>query len=192
MTDSPPISALERLIQKLKLPQLPSPLLLPLQARAIHGAQQRLVLLFNHVLMQDRLATERLTGQQGRVILLRWRTFQLCTVVTPAGLFDLVGADDRPDLTISVTDTSPLALVRSALKQETPALHIEGNVQLASDVHWVIGHVRWDIQSDLALIIGDVPAHTLCRWAKGLAAALQQFIALATERMACQDCKDSK
>ena len=97
MTDSPPISALERVIQKLKLPQLPSPLLLPLQARAIHGAQQRLVLLFNHVLMQDRLATERLTGQQGRVILLRWRTFQLCTVVTPAGLFDLVGADDRPD-----------------------------------------------------------------------------------------------
>jgi ubiquinone biosynthesis protein UbiJ len=36
-------------------------------------------------------------------------------------------------------------------------------VQLAAEVNWLADHVRWDLEEDLARVIGDVPAHTLAQ-----------------------------
>jgi ubiquinone biosynthesis protein UbiJ len=55
----------------------------------VQEAQQRLVLLINHVLMQERAATERLVPRSGRVVRVQWRQFFVALQVTPAGLFDL-------------------------------------------------------------------------------------------------------
>ena len=143
---------------------------------AIQEAQRRLVLLLNHVLMQEPQAMERLRRQSGRVVEGRWRIFHVRLVATPAGLLDLAGPAGAPDLTLTVTEDSPWALGQAALRGAKPPVRIEGDVQFAAEVNWLVDHVRWDLEEDLARVIGDAPAHTLGQAARGMAEALRRFI----------------
>ena len=143
---------------------------------AIQEAQRRLVLLLNHVLMQEPQAMERLRRQAGRVVEGRWRIFHVRLVATPAGLLDLAGPAGAPDLTLTVTEDSPWALGQAALRGAKPPVRIEGDVQFAAEVNWLVDHVRWDLEEDLARVIGDAPAHALGQAARGMAEALRRFI----------------
>lgn len=57
-----------------------------------------------------------------------------------------------------------------------PAVRIEGDVQLAAEVSWLIDHVRWDVEEDLARVLGDAPAHGLVQAVRAMAQAVQQFV----------------
>ncbi len=173
MATQSPFSFLEEALQKLPLPNLQPP------TWAVSEVQRRIVLLLNHVLMQESEATARLARQKGRVMLVQWRAVNFKLVATPAGLLDLASSEATADLVLTVTDESPLALVQSALRGDKPAVRIEGDVQLAAEVNWLTEHVRWDMEEDLARIIGDVPAHTLSQMAQGLVGGLRQFVAKA-------------
>lgn len=142
----------------------------------VHEVHQRAVLFINHVLMQEPEAMERLRRQKGRVAYVQWRHYSMALLVTPAGLFNLAGEGDSPDLRLEVTELSPLALAQSALRGDKPAIRIEGDVQLAAEINWLADHVRWDLEEDLARLIGDAPAYQLCRVARGAAQALRQFV----------------
>ena len=142
----------------------------------VHETQQRAVLFLNHVLMQEREARERLVRQKGRVARVQWRNFNMALVVTPAGLLNLAAADAQPDLQLEVTDTNPLALAQSALRGSKPNLRIEGDVQLAADINWLVDNVAWDVEEDMARIMGDVPAHTLASIGRTVAGAVRQFV----------------
>ncbi|PTT18057.1 hypothetical protein DBR12_16170 [Acidovorax sp. HMWF029] len=142
----------------------------------VHELQQRLVLFLNHVLMQEKEAMDRLVRQKGRVSRVQWRVYSLALVVTPAGLFNLAPEAAVPDLRLEVTETSPLSLAQGALRGDKPAIRIEGDVQLAAEINWLVDHVRWDIEEDLARVIGDAPAHTVAQVASRGAQALRQFV----------------
>lgn len=142
----------------------------------VHEVQHRLVLLLNHVLMQEQGAMERLARQSGRTAHVQWRNFFLTLAVTPAGLLDLASEGAAPDLRLEVAETSPLSLARGALAGERPPIRIEGDVQLAADINWVVDNVRWDLEEDLARVIGDAPARTLAAGAERAAAALRRFV----------------
>ena len=68
----------------------------------------------------------------------------------------------------------------SVMEGGKPAVRIEGDVQLAADLNWLIDHVRWDIEEDLARVMGDAPAHGMVQAAKSMAQALQQFVGKST------------
>jgi ubiquinone biosynthesis protein UbiJ len=138
--------------------------------------RQRLVLLLNHVLMQEPQAQERLVRHKGRCVRMQWRDFTLPFVATPAGLLEIASDGLRPDLLLTVTEASPLALVQTVLGGERPGVRVEGDVQLAADVNWLVDHLRWDIEEDLPRVIGDAPAHALGRASREAARALQQFV----------------
>ena len=142
----------------------------------VHEAQQRLVLFLNHVLMQEKEATNRLVRQKGRVARVQWRSYSLALVITPAGLFNVAPETATPDLRLEVTQTSPFSLAQGALRGDKPAIRIEGDVQLAAEINWLVDHVRWDVEEDLARVIGDTPAHTVAQVAGRGAQALQQFV----------------
>ena len=142
----------------------------------VHETQQRVVLFLNHVLMQEREAMERLVRQKGRTARVQWRNFSMALVVTPAGLFNLAPEGAIPDLQLEVTDTNPLALAQSALRGDKPAIRIEGDVQLAAEINWLVDNVSWDVEEDLARIVGDVPAHTVANLGRTVASAVRQFV----------------
>lgn len=151
---------------------------------AVHEVQHRAVLFLNHVLQQEPEAQQRLVRQQGRVVQFQWRFVTLQLVATPAGLLDLAPEGAVPDLTLTVTQDSPFDLVRSTLRGDKPSVQITGDVQLAAEVNWLVDHVRWDVEDDLARVIGDVPAHAIGTGARRVVAALRQFVGDRTGRAA--------
>jgi ubiquinone biosynthesis protein UbiJ len=143
----------------------------------VEEIQRRLVLLFNHVLMQEPEAQARLARQANRVVEARWRVFVMRLVATPAGLLDLapVGAA-QPDLTLTLTQESPWGLAQAALRGDNPPIRIEGDVEFATEVNWLVENVRWDLEEDLSRLVGDAPAHAMGTAARRMVQALRQFV----------------
>ncbi|MGQ2995610.1 MULTISPECIES: hypothetical protein [unclassified Variovorax] len=143
---------------------------------AVHEIQHRAVLFLNHVLQQEPEAQQRLVRQQGRVVRFQWRFVTMELVATPAGLLDLAPPGSLPELTLSVTDDNPFEIARATLRGDKPSVQIVGDVQLAAEVNWLVDHVRWDVEDDLARVIGDVPAHAIGNAVRRVVGALRQFV----------------
>jgi ubiquinone biosynthesis accessory factor UbiJ len=141
----------------------------------VEEMQRRLVLLLNHVLQQEPEAQARLKRQAGRLVEARWRVFTVRLVATPAGLLDLGSATAPPDLTLALADESPWSLAQTALRGDKPPVRIAGDVQLAAEVQWLVDHVRWDLEEDLARLIGDAPAHAMGQAGRRMVEALRSF-----------------
>lgn len=142
----------------------------------VEEMQRRLVLMLNHVLQQEPEAQARLKRQAGRVVEAHWRVFSVRLQATPAGLLDLGPITQNPDLTLTFTDESPLSLAQAALRGEKPGVRIAGDVQLAAEVQWLVDHVRWDLEEDLARVFGDAPAHAVATAARRMAEAVRGFV----------------
>ena len=119
---------------------------------------------------------ERLVRQKGRVVLAQWRTFTFKLVLTPAGLLDLASPESAADLVLVITEDSPFAIAQAVMQGEKPPVRVEGDVQLAAEVNWLVDHVRWDLEEDLARIVGDAPAHAMAQAMRSAAEALQKFV----------------
>jgi ubiquinone biosynthesis accessory factor UbiJ len=52
-------------------------------------------------------------------------------------------------------------MAAAVIKGEKPGVHIEGDVQLAAEVNWLIDHVRWDVEEDLSNCFGDAAANQM-------------------------------
>jgi ubiquinone biosynthesis accessory factor UbiJ len=137
--------------------------------------RRRLVLLLNHVLMQEPEAQARLARQAQRVLEARWRVFVMQLVATPAGLLDLAPEGAQPDLTLTLTEESPWGLAQAALRGDNPPVRIAGDVQFAADVNWLVENVRWDLEEDLSRVVGDAPAHAMGAAVRRMVQALRQF-----------------
>ncbi len=146
---------------------------------------ERLTLMINHVLGSEPAATQRLQVHKGRVVRLEvtgWPLLLpplpvLAFAITPAGLLEWQAEPGAPDLNVRLPADNPASVALGALSGELPPLEIDGDAQLAADVNWLIGNVRWDIAADLERVFGPVVAHQLhglgSALAKGLRSALQ-------------------
>ncbi len=146
----------------------------------VRELQQRIVLALNHVLQQEPEAMARLARQKGQVALIEMAPVTLKLVATAAGLLDTAPAQAKADLTLTVTDSNPLSLLQSTLRGEKPAIQIQGDVQLAAEVNWLVDHVRWDAEEDLSRIIGDAPAHAMVQALRQASDMLKKFASAAT------------
>lgn len=141
-------------------------------------AVNRLLLWLNHVLQQEPQATARLQRWQGQRIEGCWQQWRLAVCITPAGLLDRVDAANSipPDLCLTLQEDTPLAVVQALWQGHKPKVHIAGDVRLAAEVNWLIDHVRWDVQDDLARCMGEGPAQLLVQTAQGLVRAVRAFV----------------
>lgn len=171
MATQSPFSLLEGFLQNLNLPLTPP-------AWAVDETHRRIVLLLNHVLMQEPQAMERLGRNKGRTVRVQWRSMTFKVVVTPAGLLDVAPPDSNAeaDLALVIAEESPLAIAQELMQGNKPAVRIEGDVQLAAEVSWLIDNVRWDMEEDLARVLGDAPAHGLVQAVGAMVHAVRQFV----------------
>lgn len=142
----------------------------------VDEVQNRVVLFLNHVLMQEAQAQQRLRRQQGKPVRVAWGDFHLTLAPTAAGLLERPAGDRQPELHVTLTQTSPFTLAQSVLSGERPGVDIQGDVQLAAEVAWLVDNVRWDVEEDLARLVGDAMAHTLVGGARSATAALKAFV----------------
>lgn len=138
--------------------------------------QNRVVLFLNHVLMQEKAAQDRLRRQKGKPVRIQWGDFHLTLAPTAAGLLERCAPGATPELSVTLTQNSPLAMAQSVLAGQKPGVDIQGDVQLAAEVAWLVDNVRWDVEEDLSRLVGDAPAHTLARFARTAAEAVKAFV----------------
>ena len=97
MATQSPFSFLESILQNFNLPLTPP-------AWAVDETHRRIVLLLNHVLMQEPQAMERLGRNRGRTVRVQWRNMTFKVLVTPAGLLDVAPAESAVDLALVITE----------------------------------------------------------------------------------------
>lgn len=175
MATQSPFSFVEEFLRTLAPPSFQPP------AWVVDEVQRRILLLLNHILIREPEATSRLVRQKGRTVHVQWRSLTLTAIITPAGLLDRASDDaQQPDLILTVAQESPWALVQSVMGGDRPAVRIEGDVQLAAEINWLVDHVRWDLEEDLSQVIGDAPAYALSQTARAMVQALSQFLGSKT------------
>lgn len=163
------------------LPSPPSlsPLLLP-------ALQDRLVLLINHVVSREPIALRRLQPLAGRglvVHLARWPAMlpaipDLVLGVTPAGLFERLDAPAE-GLRVEIDAANPAKLALGAISGDAPSVGVQGDAAFAGELHWLMDNLRWDIEDDLAGIVGPLAARQLGQ----LGRALRRTLSALAQRM---------
>jgi len=143
--------------------------------------QNRLVLFLNHVLMQEPQAQQRLKRQTGKPVKLQWGDVHITLSATPAGLLERPTSAAPPELTVTLTQSSPLAVAHSVIAGDKPGVDIQGDVLLAAEVAWLVDNVRWDVEEDLSRLVGDATAHTLSQFARAASQAVKAFVARLPE-----------
>ncbi len=166
-------------------------------------AAPRLLLLFNHVLSSEPVASAKLQAHAGKFIDLSWDAPALSRLpaalaagvpvqgwaqghwrflITPAGLLEWVpatptGTAEAPEagLKLALTLDDPLTAARRALRGERPDVKIEGDVALAEVAAWLFKNLRWDVQDDVARWMGHTPAEMLRVAGARLRDALQRW-----------------
>ena len=155
-----------------------------LQSLVENAVMERVTLLVNHVISAEPVATERLRAHIGSSLQVEFTGWPallpplptLAFRVTPAGLVEWLG-DERlvdADLRIEVDASNPALALANLLTGAKPKVSVAGNAALAADVNWLIDNLRWDIQDDLARIVGDAPSHEIGRLARVVAEAVRE------------------
>lgn len=151
---------------------------------------ERLTLVINHMLSAEPVATQRLAAHAGRrleVELAGWPSLlppppRLAFDVTAAGLLEW-RADDAgppvgtaPDLHVRIDASNPALLAARVMVGDVPSVEIHGDATLATDVHWLLDNVRWDVAADLERFFGPRVANELARAGSALARALRKAL----------------
>ncbi len=164
-----------------------------LRALAEPAVMQRLTLLVNHVLNSEPVAADHLRAHAGRIIQLQFTDWPgllpalpgMAFRVTPAALVEWCGSEPvaDADLRVAVDASNPALAFVQALGGKRPRIEVAGDAAFAGDVNWLFDNLRWDLQDDLARIVGQAPARELARLgtmlADGLRAALDGLSGLA-------------
>ena len=157
---------------------------------------QRALLLANHVLTAEPVAAQLLRAHAGSCILLHfaqeggaWLSAlpAVRLTITRAGLLERK-VDPitlaAPDLRIDVDATNPALVTTQWLAGVPPKIEVQGDANLAADLAWVVENLRWDVQDDLARIVGVAGAHEIARFGSALTTGLQRAAGALVDRVA--------
>jgi ubiquinone biosynthesis accessory factor UbiJ len=149
-------------------------------------AIERATLTVNHVLKAEPIASQRLRSHAGRSMQFHFGGWPsvlpplppLAFRVTPAGLIEWCEGEvpAEPDLRIEIDASNPALAMAQALAGTRPKVEIAGDAAFATDLNWLFDNLRWDVQDDLAKIVGEAPAREISRIGSGVAAALREAV----------------
>lgn len=130
----------------------------------------------NHLLGQAAWAREKLRGFAGQCVRVEWSPPALAAMsvmfeIAPDGLLaaPTAGVDSVAAVSIVLPSDAPLLMLRGQemLLRET---RISGSAEFAETLGYVLRHLRWDAEEDLARVVGDIAAHRLVGGVTALAA----------------------
>jgi len=126
---------------------------------------------------------QRLRGHAGRCLQLQfdgWPSLlpplpATAFRVTPAGLIEWCGPEGTPDpdLRVRVDASNPAGAMLQLLAGTRPQVEVAGDAAFATDLNWLFDNLRWDIQDDLARIVGPALAPEMARLGGAIAAGVR-------------------
>ena len=127
----------------------------------------------NHLLAQEPWARNKLLVHHGKVACIDVQAFQLRLKVSADGLVEAVGAELPSDVTIRVK-LSDLPLIAQQRERAFSYVKIEGDADFANTISHLSQHVRWEAESDLSKLFGDVAAVRMVSTADAVFKTVQQ------------------
>lgn len=114
----------------------------------------------NHLLQSEIWAQERLRPFSGAHLCIVAGPFTINLLINEQGLFSQTTNTPPADVTLTLPDDAPFKffLDRDAL---LASIKLSGSVNLAESLAFVFRNLDWDFESDLASIVGDIPARRL-------------------------------
>jgi len=148
------------------------------------AAMQRLTLFVNHVIASEPVASRRLAAHTGRCLQLQFEGWpsllppppSAAFRVTPAGLIEWCEEQGctNPDLRVTVDASNPALALVQAVAGTRPKVEVAGDAAFATDLNWLFDNLRWDVQDDLARVVGQAPAREIARIAGGIATGMRE------------------
>jgi ubiquinone biosynthesis protein UbiJ len=127
-----------------------------------------LCLSLNHLISQESWALTRLRAFSGAHVSIVGLPLPITLKIDEHGLFTSAENNSEPDVTLSLpVDAFGKAIVSP--DKLMSSVKISGSVDLAEGLGFIFRNLRWDMESDLARFIGDIPAHRLSRIGSSLA-----------------------
>jgi ubiquinone biosynthesis accessory factor UbiJ len=127
----------------------------------------------NHVLRQSAWAKERLRPFAGKHVRLVLPPLLINCVIDAEGEFLPGESDAAPDVEIALPADAPL-LVLWGKERVHQAVQMSGSAEFAEALGFVARNLRWDVEEDLAKVMGDIAAHRVVKTLEAMAAWRQQ------------------
>jgi ubiquinone biosynthesis protein UbiJ len=155
-----------------------------MKALAERSVMERVVLLLNHVISAEPQAMEKLRAHAARTLRIElegWPTLlpapsPIAFRITPPGLVEWIesAGEATPDLQVAIAAANPALAFAKFLVGERPQIRVEGDAAFATDVNWLIENLHWDVEDDLARLVGDAPAREIARFGGAVAKAIRE------------------
>lgn len=118
--------------------------------------------LISHLLSRASWARERLMPFAGSTVRCQLDPVDLRFLIDTEGLLSAApDTGNAADVTISMPIARVPAAVLSDANELMNAVTLAGNAELADALGFVFRNLEWDIEDDLAHLIGDIPAHRI-------------------------------
>jgi ubiquinone biosynthesis protein UbiJ len=130
----------------------------------------------NHLLSGEDWARARLAPHAGKTVTLtiggvdfRFVVLDTGMLAEPAAAVEGGSAAEPASATLTIT-MSAGSLLAAARREEGALKNVEvrGDADLAQAVMFLVANLRWDVEEDLARLIGDIAAHRMVSETKNL------------------------
>ena len=111
----------------------------------------------NHLLAQEKWARDKLLPHAGKIACIDVQMWQLRLKVSTDGLLEAIDALATPDVTIRIKP-SDLPLMAQHSEKAFSYVKIEGDADFANTMSFLSQNLRWEAESDLSKLFGDVAA----------------------------------
>lgn len=136
----------------------------------------------NHLLQAETWARERLRHHAGAQVLVEAGLLNLNLRIDERGLLGLGEPSQPVEVSITLPADTP---VRFMLDRDNlfSSVKIAGSVDIAESLAFVFRHLKWDVEADLATVVGDIPARRLALFGKQFGLRLQDGTRRLAENM---------
>jgi ubiquinone biosynthesis protein UbiJ len=130
----------------------------------------------NHLIQGEYWAQDRLRAHSGAQVLIdAGGLFKLRLGIDEQGLFTAGNSESDPNVAITLPTDTPVRLLFDRDRLFS-AVKLGGSAEIAESFAFVLRNLAWDSESDLAGLIGDIPAHRLLKMARALSSAISDSI----------------
>ena len=140
----------------------------------------------NHLLRNENWAHRHLAAFGGQTVSLQMPPLALCLEITPEGFFRRAPAGSKAAVTLTMPGDLPFRILakggdRAALLSSA---QISGSADLADCLGFIFRNLTWDVEGDLAPVVGDIAAHRLVQGARHFAAWQSRTFSNVTRNLA--------
>lgn len=114
----------------------------------------------DHLLTRESWARERLRPHAGAVVRIDGGALLLTLRIDEHGMLVACETGVEPDVTLTLPADAPFRLLldRQSL---FAGIRLAGSADIAEALAFVFRNLRWDVEEDLARVVGDIPARRL-------------------------------